>query len=92
MAFLFCLLYDLLNKLDYNRIYKLTTVQIQCLNIQTVATWFNKHDLIILRKGPEAVAFLLCIFPEHRPDRVFNLQEKNLNRLSNRFNALGPAV
>ena len=82
MAFLFRLLCDLLNELDHNRAYKsTTTVQIQRLNAQTVVAWFNKHDLIIPRKGSGAVAFLLCLFPERRPDRVFNLQEKKLESI-----------
>jgi DNA ligase 4 len=90
MAFLFYLLYDLLNKLDYNCIYKsTTTVQIQYLNIQTVIAWFNKYNLIILRKRPGAVAFLLCLFPERRPDRIFNLQEKKLESIIQQVQYLG---
>jgi DNA ligase 4 len=90
MAFLFRLLCDLLNELDYNRVYKsTTTVQIQRLNVQTVVSWFNKHDLIIPRKGPEAVAFLSCLFPERRPDRVFNLQEKRLESIIQQAQCLG---
>ena len=90
MAFLFRLLCDLLNELDYNRVYKsTTTVQIQCLNVQTVVAWFNKHDLIILQKGLRAVAFLSCLFPECRPDCVFNLQEKKLESIIQQAQCLG---
>ena len=32
----------------------------------------------IPRKGPEAVAFLSCLFPERRADRVYGLQERRL--------------
>lgn len=42
---------------------------------------FNEHDQIIPRKGLEAVALLSCLFPEGRPDRVFNLQEKRLETI-----------
>jgi DNA ligase 4 len=90
MAFPFRLLCDLLNKLDHNRAYKsTTTVQIQRLNTQTVVAWFNMHDLIILRNGPGAVAFLSCLFPERRPDRVFNLQEKKLESIIQQAQCLG---
>ena len=90
MPFTFRLLCDLLNELDHNRVYKsTTTVQIQRLNAQTVVAWFNKHDRIILRKGLEAVAFLSCLFPERRPDRVFNLQEKSLETIIQQAQCLG---
>jgi DNA ligase 4 len=56
-------------------------VALRHLNTRTVVAWFNKHDRIIPRKGPEAVAFLSCLFPEHRPDRVFNIQEKRLETI-----------
>jgi DNA ligase 4 len=64
-------------------------VALRHLNTRTVVAGFNKHDRIFPRKGPEAVAFLSCLFPEHRLDRVFNLKEKRLERLSNRLSALG---
>jgi DNA ligase 4 len=57
--------------------------------MRTVVAWFNKHDQIIPRKGPEAVAFLSCLFPERRPDRVFNLQEKRLEAIIQQAQCLG---
>src|SRR6266480_5304893 len=90
MPFPFSLLCDLLNELDRNRERKaLKTSKTLKSNIQTVVSWFDKHDRIIPREGPEAVAFLSCLFPEHRPDRVFNLQEKSLESIIKRAQGLG---
>jgi len=47
-------------------------------DIRIVSAWFEKHDSTIPRHGPGAVAFLSSLFPERRPDRVYNLQEKSL--------------
>jgi hypothetical protein len=89
MPFPFRFLCDLLNELDQNHTNKLTRT-IQRLN--TVVTWFNKHDQIIPRKGLEAIAFLSCLFPERRPDRVFNLQEKRLETIIHKLNVLGRPI
>jgi DNA ligase 4 len=59
------------------------------LNTRIVVTWFNRHDRIIPRKGPEAVAFLLYLFPERRPDQVFNIQEKRLETIIQQAQYLG---
>jgi DNA ligase 4 len=88
MPFPFRLLCDLLNELDQNRANK-SMKAIQRLNTRTVVAWFSKHDRIIPRKGPEAVAFLSCLFPERRPDRVFNLQEKRLEMIIQQAQCLG---
>jgi len=88
MPFPFRLLCDLLNGLDQNRANK-SMKAIQRLNARTVVAWFNKHDRIILRKETEAVAFLSCLFPERKPDRVFNLQEKRLETIIKQAQCLG---
>jgi DNA ligase-4 len=88
MPFPFRLLCDLLNELDQNRA-NMSMKTIQRLNMRTVVTWFNEHGQIIPRKGPEAVAFLSCLFPERRPDRVFNLQEKRLETIIRQAQCLG---
>src|SRR5438270_13290303 len=76
MPFLFSSLCDLLNKLDKNRTKPSSTDKIQDRNARTVVAWFSKHNGIIPRRGPEAIAFLSYLFPERRPDRVFSLQVK----------------
>src|SRR5580693_3599697 len=88
MPFPFRLLCDILNELDQNRANK-SMKTIQRLNTHTVVGWFKKHNRIIPRKWPEAVAFLLCLFPERRPDRVFNLQEKRLETIIQQAQCLG---
>ena len=40
--------------------------------------WFDKHSQDIPRQGREAVAFLSCVFPERRADRMYDLQESRL--------------
>lgn len=47
-------------------------------NVSAVRTWFDKHKSKIPRQGLEAVAFLSCLFPERRADRVYGLQERRL--------------
>ena len=90
MPFPFSLLCNLLNKLDRDRAKKaLKTSKALSVNTQAVASWFSKNDQIIPREGPEAVAFLSCLFPERRPDRVFNLQEKSLESIIKRAQGLG---
>ncbi|KAF2195616.1 hypothetical protein K469DRAFT_681899 [Zopfia rhizophila CBS 207.26] len=82
MSFNFSILCDLLNELDQNRTRKSskTPNTLSSSNV-IVVSWFNKHDRIIPREGPGAVAFLSCLFPERRADRVFNLQEKRLESI-----------
>jgi DNA ligase 4 len=45
------------------------------------------YDRVISCHGLEAVAFLSCLFPVRRPDRVLNLQERRLEPIIKR--ALG---
>jgi hypothetical protein len=74
MPFPFSSLCELLNELDKNRTKSSAVGKILDLNAKTVVSWFNKHNGMIPRRGTEAVAFLSCLFPERRPDRVFNLR------------------
>ena len=85
----FSALCDLLNKLDQNRTKSLNTGKVEALDARTVVAWFNKHDGLIPRRGPEAVAFLSCLFPERRPDRVFNLRERRLESIVQQAQCLG---
>ena len=43
----------------------------------------------LIRQGPEAVAFLSCLFPERRPDRVFSLRIGQLENIIQRAQRLG---
>jgi DNA ligase-4 len=79
MCFKSGLLCHLLNELERNREKNgLGASKIVDLGTRAVHSWFNDHDHIIPRQGPEAVAFLSCPFPERRTDRVFELQERRL--------------
>jgi DNA ligase 4 len=89
MPFPFSSLCDLLNKLDRNRTKSSGNGNIQDLDARTIAAWFNMHNEIIPRRGPEAVAFLSCLFPERRSDRVFNLQVGRLETIIQRAQCLG---
>jgi Haem-degrading len=50
--------------------------KIVALDTRTVRSPFNDHNWVIPRQGLEAVAFLSCIFPNRRTDRVFELPER----------------
>ena len=81
--------FDLLNKLEKNRTKSWSNGKIQDLDARTIAAWFNKYNDIIPRRGPQAVAFLSCLFPERRPDRVFGLQVRRLETIIQRAQCLG---
>jgi len=89
MPFPFSLLCELLDGLDENRTKSSIRGNILELDTKAVVTWFNKHNGIIPRRGPEAVAFLSCVFPERRPDRVFGLRVGQLERIIQRAQGLG---
>ncbi|KAH8800802.1 hypothetical protein F5884DRAFT_626186, partial [Xylogone sp. PMI_703] len=89
MPFPFSSLCELLNKLDENRTKSLSASKISDLDSKTVVAWFSKHKGIIPRQGSEAVAFLSCLFPERRPDRVFGLRVGQLERIIQRAQCLG---
>ncbi len=73
MSFSLTPICELFNQLTENYARLTNLSRIQTLNKQTVVAWFKKYDKAIPRRGPEAVAFLSCLFPEYRPDRVFGL-------------------
>jgi DNA ligase-4 len=54
-----------------------------------VRAWFDKYDLQIPRRGREAVAFLSCLFPERRADRVYGLKESRLEGIIQHALGLG---
>ncbi|KAH7109337.1 hypothetical protein EDB81DRAFT_769177 [Dactylonectria macrodidyma] len=89
MPFPFRLLCDLLGRLERNARRSSSIDRIQERDTLTILAWFNEHNAIIPRRGPEAVAFLSCLFPERRPDRVFGLQERQLEGIIQRAQCLG---
>ena len=89
MPFQFSSLCELLNGLDKNRTKSSSVGKISDLDTKIVVDWFNKHNGIIPRRGPEAVAFLSCLFPERSPDRVFSMQAGQLERIIQRVQCLG---
>jgi DNA ligase-4 len=90
MAFKFRWFCDLLQKLEQNRVSKASAAS-RTVNPdnQVVVTWFNMHNAQIPRHGDGAVAFLSCLFPERRPDRVYSLQRKRLASTFGRSLGLG---
>ncbi|KAH7124304.1 hypothetical protein EDB81DRAFT_912433 [Dactylonectria macrodidyma] len=81
MPFPFRLLCDLLERLERNARRSSSIDRTQERDTLTILTWFNEHNAIIPRRGPEAVAFLSCLFPERRPDRCLGSSRmKDLQR------------
>jgi DNA ligase 4 len=89
MPFQYSLLCRLLNELDQNRERRISRLNVTNSETQIVRTWFDQHSSLIPRKGREAVAFLSCLFPHRRPDRVFGLQERRLESIIGRALCLG---
>lgn len=59
------------------------------LNTFTVVSWLGKYNETIRRRGPEAVTLLSCLFPERKPDRVFDLSTTRLENIIQRAKCLG---
>ncbi|KAH7308931.1 hypothetical protein B0I35DRAFT_359966 [Stachybotrys elegans] len=89
MPFPFSVLCNLLDGLERNAMSSSSIDRIQERDTHVISTWFDKHDAIISRQGPEAVAFLSCVFPERRPDRVFGLQQRWLEGIIQRAQGIG---
>ncbi|EPS34939.1 hypothetical protein PDE_09904 [Penicillium oxalicum 114-2] len=89
MGFKFTSLCDLLSQLEENRVVKATTVKPEAPDIQTVAQWFHAHERRLHHPETDALAFLSCLFPERRPDRVYGLQAASLARIIGRCLGLG---
>jgi DNA ligase 4 len=89
MSFSLTPICELLNQLTKNHARPTNLSRIQSLNEKMVVAWFQKYDKIIPRRGPEAVAFLSCLFPECRPDCVFGLQIRQLEKIIQRAQCLG---
>lgn len=89
MPFPYSLLCRLLNELEQNRERCTSRSNVVSPETQIDRTWFDLHGLLIPRKGREAVAFLSCLFPHRRPDRVFELRERRLESIIGRALCLG---
>ena len=89
MPFPFRWLCELLDQLESNSSKSPSIDKTRELDAHTVLSWFNKHNEAIPRQGPEAVAFLSCLFPERRPDRVFGLPTRQLEGIIQRAQCLG---
>jgi DNA ligase-4 len=63
MPFPYILLYELLERLERNSRMLLNIDSDHDRDTHTILAWFNKHNAIIPRHGPEALAFLSCLFP-----------------------------
>lgn len=92
MGFRFSSLVELLEDLERNRFRKASNAS-KSVNPDhaIIVQWFNRHDAKIKRSQEEGVAFLSCLFPERRPDRSFNMQEKRLASVFGRAYSLGTA-
>ena len=91
MAFRFRWLCELLNDLDKNRVKKAASSSSRSatLDHRSLVAWFNRYSTRIDRSREATVAFLSCLFPERRPDRVYNLQRKRLASIFGRGLGLG---
>ncbi|KFA77702.1 hypothetical protein S40288_10262 [Stachybotrys chartarum IBT 40288] len=89
MPFPFRILCDLLERLKRHSRRSSGVDRIQETDQLTILTWFEKYNATISRQGPEAAAFLSCLFPERRPDRIFGLQERQLEKIIQRAQCLG---
>ena len=54
-----------------------------------IHTWFDGHDAGIPRFGPGAVAFLSCLLPERRSDRVLGVCQRDLEPVIPSAHGLG---
>jgi len=90
MAFRFAWLVELLQAIEGNKTKKaVTTSRAVNPDNQVIITWYNRYNHRITRHGESAIAFLSCLFPEHRSDRVYALQERRLSSIFGRALGLG---
>ena len=90
MGFKFSHVCDLLSQLDSNRILKATTAAKKIdPDTATVINWFKRHSKHIHDGKTDRLAFLSCLFPQKRPDRVYGLREPSLVKVVGRCLLLG---
>lgn len=90
MGFNFSYLCDLLSNLEDNQYLKVSTAaKTSDPDIRTVSNWFRNHSKRIHAHDTDLLAFLSCLFPEKRTDRVYWLQHASLARVIARCLLLG---
>lgn len=90
MPFKFAWFCELLDELEAAKPeYRTTQARQFDPSNRIVSTWLQRYSDRITRHGHSAVAFLSALFPERRPDRTYNLQEKRLTQLVGRVLGLG---
>ena len=79
MPFQFSILCELLDALELSQSRLRSTNPRYVTDDGTIIRcWFDTYSQNIPRQGLEAVAFLSCVFPERRADRVYELKESRL--------------
>lgn len=90
MGFKFAWLCELLEEIHQNKYQQRATYSKQeNPSHQIVDRWYDRHHDKICRNGPSAIALLSCLFPERRPNRTYNLQQKRLTQIFGRILGLG---
>jgi DNA ligase 4 len=75
-----CKLFDTIDGLGIKNLGNISIV---------IHTWFDEHNAHIPRYGPGAIAFLSCLFPERRLDRVLEVYKSDLERIIQSAHGLG---
>lgn len=90
MGFKFAWLCELLEEIHQNKPQQRAAYSKQeNPSHRIVNRWFDQYHDKICRNGPSAIALLSCLFPERRPDRTYNLQQKRLTQIFGRLLGLG---
>lgn len=90
MDFKFRFLCELLQDLDNSRLDKRASISRRIdPDRKVIKQWFTRRDGQIPRSGNEAVAFLSCLFPQRRVDRIYEIQESRLSSIIGRCLGLG---
>lgn len=89
MTFPLILLCELLDGLENNRRKVRNANRAQELDNSTIVAWFRRHSKLVPRQGSSAIAFLSCLFPERRADRIFGLGAKRLEKIIQQAQCLG---
>lgn len=90
MGFKFRFLCELLQDLESNKVNRVIPIsRRQNPDRKLIKEWFDRHNAQIPRTGDGAIAFLSCLFPQKRVDRVYAIQELRLSLVLGRCLGLG---
>lgn len=90
MGFKFAYFCDLLSQLESARVAQATSSAKRIdPDVSVVTRWFDRHQKQIHGGRTDRLAFLSCLFPERRPDRVYGLREASLVKVIGRCLLLG---